>query len=311
MRRLGSCLLALALAAPTLAERPGLLLVLGAPGAAEFEDGFGRAAARLAEAAARAGPGALTVTDRDALRDAIREIDAARDEPFWIVYIGHGSWDGREARLNLIGPDVTASELAEWLDAIARPLVFVHGGAASAPFVPALSRAGRVIVTATETGDEVNYARFGEAFAAALADDAADLDQDGRTSVLEAFLHADRRVQAHYAEAGRLATEHAILDDNGDGRGTPAAWFDGTRASRRSDDGAAVDGALARRIALIEPPGGRALTAWQRGERDRLEEELERLRERADRLAPEEHLLELERILRRLTPLYVPVRDDS
>jgi len=60
--------------------------------------------------------------------------------------------------------------------------------------------------------------------------------------LLEAFLTAARRTAEFYQVDGRLATEHALLDDNGDGFGTPADWFRGVRAVKRARDGAAVDG---------------------------------------------------------------------
>ncbi len=45
----------------------------------------------------------------------------------------------------------------------------------------------------------------------------ADLDKDGQVSLLEAFLIASRRTLEFYKVEGRIATEHALIDDNGDG----------------------------------------------------------------------------------------------
>ena len=47
--------------------------------------------------------------------------------------------------------------------------------------------------TATRTGSEVQFAHFGEYLAGAIADPAADLDKDGQTSLLEAFIADWRR----------------------------------------------------------------------------------------------------------------------
>src|SRR5213075_927990 len=96
----------------------------------------------------------------------------------------------------------------------------------------------RVIVAAARSGYEQNYARFGQYMAEAIADPTADLDKDGQTSLLEAFLTASRRVAEYYATEGRMVTEHALLDDNGDGFGTPADWFRGIRAVKAAKDGA-------------------------------------------------------------------------
>ena len=128
---------------------------------------------------------------------------------------------------------MTARTLAGWLAPLQRPLIFVHGGSGGAPFIPAVSGPDRIVISATRSGHELNYARFGERFARAVANPDADIDQDGQTSVLEAFVTAAQQVQAFYTEAGRLATEHALIDDNGDKQGTPAEWFRGVRLQRR------------------------------------------------------------------------------
>src|SRR4029078_12500696 len=100
-----------------------------------------------------------------------------------------------------------------------------------------------MVVTATRSSSEVNFTRFGDYFSASVNDPTADLDKDGQTSLLEAFLAASSRTQEFYKQNGRLMTEHAILDDNGDGLGIGADFFKGLRASRSARSGAALDGA--------------------------------------------------------------------
>ena len=51
----------------------------------------------------------------------------------------------------------------------------------------------------------------------ALAGRNGDRDKNGRVSMLEAFAYANIGVAGWYEEQGRLATEHAVLDDSGDG----------------------------------------------------------------------------------------------
>ena len=68
----------------------------------------------------------------------------------------------------------------------------------------------------------------------AIADPAADLDKDGQTSLLEAWLAAAQRTADFYKNEERLATEHSLLDDNGDGLGTPPDWFQGVRVVQES-----------------------------------------------------------------------------
>ena len=50
------------------------------------------------------------------------------------------------------------------------------------------------------------------AMAEALLDPTADLDQDGDTSLLEAFLAAQARTGEFYKTEGRLASEHALIE---------------------------------------------------------------------------------------------------
>ncbi len=118
-----------------------LLLVIGAAGEDEFEKQFSDWSDQW-ESAARRGNVEVTrigradedpQTDRDRLRATLEAAQAERARPLWIVLIGHGTYDGRDARFNLRGPDVTDRELEEWLAPLARPLAFINCTSASAP----------------------------------------------------------------------------------------------------------------------------------------------------------------------------------
>ena len=110
--------------------------------------------------------------------------------------------------------------------------MIVNCASASGPFVNRLSGENRIVVTATKSGTEHNYARFGEYFARAIASPDSDLDHDDEVSVHEAFLRASAEVRQFYETEDRILTEHALIDDNGDGKGTPASMFRGMRAQR-------------------------------------------------------------------------------
>ena len=56
-------------------------------------------------------------SDHDRLHSVLAEKIAESHEPLWIVLIGHGTYDGREAKFNLRGPDVTDLELSRLADA--------------------------------------------------------------------------------------------------------------------------------------------------------------------------------------------------
>ena len=305
------------LSTPAEAPRPTVVVVTGAHGTAQYGRAFEQWADRWADAANRAGASVVTVgrddvlsgkdaeaNDKQRLRAAIeREVKAER-QPLWVVLIGHGTFDGKVAKFNLRGEDVSNEELAGWLEPCRRPLAVINCASASAPFLNRLSGKGRVVVTATRSGNEVNFARFGDHLSAAIGDPSADVDRDGQTSLLEAFLAASSRVEEFYKREGRLATEHALLDDNGDGLGISADWFQGTRATRAAKDGAPLDGAAARRWHLLLSPAEQAMGAEARATRDALEVEIEALRAKKASMPEEEYYAKLEGMMVRLARVY-------
>jgi hypothetical protein len=187
--------------------------------------------------------------------------------------------------------------LALWLQPFHRPLAIINTASGSAPFLNKLSATNRVIITATRSGYEQNYARFGNYFAELLTDPAADLDKDGQVSLLEAFLAASRRATEFYKTEGRLVTEHALLDDNGDGLGTPAEWFQGLRATKKAKDKGEVDGIQARYFCLVPNEEERQLTSDQRTRRDALERQVLLYREKKASVPEDQYYRELERLL--------------
>jgi hypothetical protein len=218
--------------------------------------------------------------------------------------IGHGTSDGRTPRFNLRGPDIADTDLAALLASFTRPLVVIDSSASSGPFINRLSGQGRIVITATRSGNEENFARFGDYFSAALADSTADYDRDGQVSVLEAFLAGARRLEEFYRTESRLATEHPLLDDNGDGAGTPGDWFRGLRAVKRARDGATLDGHRARQTVLIHSLREASIPQDLRTERDRLELAVAELRDRKETFGDEqEYYVALEEIAIKLAHL--------
>ena len=295
------------------AERPTVLIVVGAPGAPEYGGGFVQWAGRWESAAEKAGAKFLRVgdgptgekTDRRRFEALIRAEPKESADALWLVLIGHGTFDGRTAKFNLRGPDVSAAELADWLAPFKRPLAVVNCASASAPFINRLSAPGRVVVTATKSGYELNYARFGDYLSAAMATGAADLDKDEETSLLEAFLLASARTAEFYEQDARLATETALIDDNGDGLGTPAGWFRGTWATRRAKDGASLDGSRARQLHLIRSRPEQGMPREVRARRDELERAVAELRQsKGEKTNEDEYYARLEPLLVELARLY-------
>lgn len=299
-------------AAPAGNDRPTLLIVVGVAGEDTYGPVFAEEADRWEKAGGQGGARcrvigrgpAGPVADRDQLRRALQEEPKDGTGQLWLVLIGHGSYDGVDAKFNLRGPDFSATELAGWLQPFHRPLAIIDTSSASAPFLARLSAPGRVVITATRSGEERNYARFGVFLAEALTDPQSDLDQDGEVSLLEAYLSAAARLADFYRTAGRLATEHPLLDDNGDGLGTPPDWFQGVRAVKRARDGAAPDGPLAQQFVLILGPAEKALPAPLRARRDQLELAVARLRDQKARLPADDYYARLEALLLQLARLY-------
>lgn len=295
-------------------DQPTLILVVGAPGEEDFGKAFGEGAGHWTKAGAKAGAKAITVgvgatnatADLACLEQALASEPTNTAAELWLVLIGHGTFDGREAKFNLRGPDLSAAGLAEWLKPFRRPVVVINCASASSPFINKLSAPGRVIVTATRSGAEENYARFGQYLAAAIADPAADLDKDDQTSLLEAFIMASRRVTEYYETEGRLATEHALLDDNGDGLGTPADFFRGARAIKKPSGGGVVDGLRAHQLHFVRSEPEQRLPPELRARRDELEQVLARLRDTKSELGQEDYYRRLENMMLELAELYSP-----
>lgn len=245
-----------------------------------------------------------TVSHRDQLQARIKELSQASDSLLWLVFIGHGTYDRRSARFNLEGSDLSSEELAKWLEGAKRPLVAINCASSSAPFINRLSSPGRILITATKSGDEQLFARFGDYLSAQAVDPSADLDKDGQTSLLEAFLAASRQTAEFYTSASRLATEHALLDDNGDGLGTPADFYQGVRAVRPAKEGAALDGLRAHQVHLAPSDSERVLSVEARRRRDQLEQEIESLRAAKGQLDEETYFQKLETLCIELARLY-------
>jgi len=289
-----------------------VILVVGAPGEAEFGSNFVRQATLWQQACAKADCRQITLgldtvsqtNDYEILRQTLAAEPKDGPAQLWLVLIGHGTFDGKEARFNLRGPDVSASELALWLQPFRRPMAIINTASSSAPFLTKLSATNRVIITATRSGHEQNYARFGQYLAEAITNPQADLDKDGQISLLEAFLMASRQATEFYKVEGRLATEHALLDDNGDGLGIPSDWFRGLRAVKTPSENAPVDGLLARQFHLVRNEADQKLTAEQRARRDALERAILIHRQKKSQLPEAEYYRQLEKLLLDLARFY-------
>jgi hypothetical protein len=288
-----------------------LIILQGAAGEKEFEEPFKNSAQGWMDACQKAernyklfSPATSGTNTLSELSRFLSQQPTNGPNELWIVFIGHGTFDGLEAKFNLSGPDLSADDLARSLEPFTRPVVLVNTSSSSAPFLKKLSKEGRVIVSATKSGWEENYTRFGKYLAQALTDPASDLDKDGQISVLEAFLSAARQTQDFYKEEKRLATEHALIDDNGDGLGTPAEFFRGVRAVKSAEDKALPDGLRAHQMHFVRGTEEKKLSPELREKRNALEAKLEQILQRKSQVKEEEYLKEIEPILIEIARIY-------
>ncbi len=138
-----------------------------------------------------------TEFERPATTEELRRVftslktTAKPDSTVFIFLIGHGSFSDKEAKFMLVGPDLTAKELALHVKSLpTRRQIIVNMSSASGEFVKPLSANGAIVITATRSGQEQNATRFPEYFVSALTKTDADADKNGRISVGEAFSYA-------------------------------------------------------------------------------------------------------------------------
>ena len=322
-RRARFCVLAVLVtglgARPAVAQDQFTLIVTGASGSATFTEDHDRWRAALVTTlrnrsvfdddhlivlAETPGPG-IGRASREGVRQAAEQLAGrmGEDAVLYVVLIGHGSFDGIDAKFNLVGPDLEAAEWDALLSRLPGRLVFVNTTSASFPFLERLARRGRTIVTATESAVQRYDTVFPEFFVAAFVDPAADRDKDGRVSILEAFEFASVGVRQWYQQRGRLATERALIDDNGDGRGTEAGQPgpDGLAAARL------YLGAGLEEAEVVTDPRLAPLVA----RRQELRQAVDDLKAVKADMSPERYLGDLERVLIELARVSRQIRRAS
>ena len=248
MRRLLTALAVLVLVPGVVAAQTVLVVITGIGGEERYDQRFHAWAATLLDAAEdqfglpdsnivylaaqpERDPGrARAKSTKDNIETTLAELAATMPAtaPLYIVVIGHGSYRNGVSKVNLPGRDMTAQDFAAAVDGFGpdRPIAFVNLTSASGEFVKVLSGPNRTVITATKSGMERNESVFGQFFVAAFVGTEADFDKDERLSLLEAFRYANTEVERDYDTEQKLLTEHAVLDDNGDGVGSREPGID-------------------------------------------------------------------------------------
>jgi hypothetical protein len=268
--------------------------VAGLGGEPDYEQRFAAAAKDLDKVfKASSGAHVYTLTGSQATKVRLTEAiaivarDAKPEDDFVLTLIGHGSFDGVEYKFNLVGPDVSAAELAAMCDRVpARRQLVVNTTSASGGSVVALERTGRGIIAATKTGTEKNTTVFARYWVEALQDPTADQDKSESISAMEAFQYADRKTAAFYESQKRLATEHAVFEDTGHGEPVRAGAAQGR-------EGALLSSLIVVRIgasqAAMNDPAKRDLLA----KKEELEQQIDALKYQKAAMEPGEYKKQL------------------
>jgi hypothetical protein len=314
-RALAVVVLVLASSMPAAARERYALIVSGASGGPPYSEQYSRWAAdlsRVLRERMKFVPANVVVLEEagegsaDATAVNVRRVMSgfrsrlASDDLLFVVLIGHGTFDGADAKFNLVGPDLESSEWASLLSGLPGRVVIANTASAGFPFLERLAGPRRVVISATDGAAQRFDTIFPEFFIRALEDSAADIDKNGRVSIWEAFAATTASVKRYYQQQGTLATEKGLLDDNGDGVGHESL-------------GSSDDGMAASSIYLDEPAPGAAPTdeilvqLLQR--KSALQTEAEDLKIRKQFLPPADYQKEFERIMVALARVERDIRE--
>lgn len=311
---LAALMLTCVLAAPAAAAERYALIVSGASGDTTYAEQYAGWRAALTKTLTSTlgfeathlvvlhdggeGPAAATA---DGVRRALADLRAKmRPEDLLFVFlIGHGTFDGTDAKFNLVGRDLESAEWAALLAPLPGQIVAIDSTGSSFPFLERLAGPRRIVITATDSAAQRYDTIFPELFIQALGGGDADLDKNGRVSVWEAFIAASAGVRRYYEQRGQLATERALLDDTGDGIGREAGGQgdDGSHASRTYLDPAPPDAA---------PTDEELLRLLQ--QRTALEADVDELRQRRPLMTPGEYAKEFEALMVKLARVSRQIR---
>jgi hypothetical protein len=231
---------------------------------------------------------------RSHITDSLQAIadQTGSDDDFVLILIGHGSFDGREYKFNLVGPDITAGALAELCNKIkSRRQLIVNTTSSSGASIRALARRDRAVIAATKSGTEKNATVFARYWADALRDSTADVDKNESISALEAFQYATAKTAAFYESQKRLATEHAVFADAGNAEAVRVA-------STSTAAGSTGAGRLLASIVMVHlgEAGAAASNPAKRGlltKKEQLEAQIDTLKYQRAAMAPEDYKRQL------------------
>jgi len=246
-------------------------------------------------------------SEREQVERALREagVGAKEDDRLLLVLIGHGSGSGPDSRVSLPGPSLRAADYAELLDALPmRSIAVVNTASASGDFIGVLAGEGRVVITATRSAQQRTATIFGGYFVDAFVEAKADLDRDGRVSLMEAYEYARQETERSFSDRGLLPSEHPRIAVGPGGQGVERPMEEEafpTLAARF------VVGGSTPPVRVDDPEASEALRALYR-ERDRVEEQVDELAARRTQMGDEAYQAALEPLLLELARIGQEIR---
>ncbi len=287
----------LALAAVTARADSYFVTVAGLGGETEFENRFEDWAKQL-DKIYKSDPSSKVDTLYGAqatkanVEAKLRALASTKpDDQVVITLIGHGTFDDREYKLALPGPDISATDLGLLLDKIPARQLIVDMTTSSGGAIPILEKPKRVVIAATKTGTEKSsVAIFPRYWIEALEDPAADTDKNDAISALEAFKYAQAKVDKFFVTQNRLATEHAVIEDAGKGEGVKDPSTD-------NGEGRAANTFVLMRLgkaaAIAKDPAKQALLKHM----EELDEKLDELKYEKASIDPQDYRKQLQTLM--------------
>lgn len=148
------------------------------------------------------------------------------DDSIFVILIGHAHLNGSASQINVRDLDFDQKDFAAWCSELpCREQIYVLTQPLSGFWIRALRGQGRFVISATEADLEFTGTEMPYALAAVLSGKAAhtsltDIDNDQQLSLFDLYVCVNLEIEGTFTTLQRLQTEHAQLDDNGDGRGS-------------------------------------------------------------------------------------------
>ncbi len=154
----------------------------------------------------------------------------------WVFVLGHANLYGKNSYLNIEGKDISQNDFAKafaplQLEASAHSdtepsperVVWICSPV-SGQWLKPLAKTGCVLISATEAGAELTATEMAYALGDVLAGEAehqelTDIDHDSKLTLLDLYLAVNIEITSRFVALEYIQTEHAQLDDDGDGRG--------------------------------------------------------------------------------------------